>query len=94
MIVDDKRNANYIIAITLNEANKIVNMSLRDMTNDSDEEVEDSESNSYNSEAFSENINIPDNYDDEISGKYNIQSKRSLVNYNYREEKSFTNFKI
>ena len=94
LIIDDERNANDTIAITVNETNSIVDMSLRDKNNDSEEEGEDSESNSNYSENYSENINIPDNYEDEISGKFDIQSKRSLVDNSYRDDKSLTNFKI
>ena len=95
LIVDEEKNPNDTIAITINESNFINDMSLKDKNNvDSEEDEEDdSRDDSGPSDAFSENIEIPDNEDDEISDKYEVQRKRSLMD-SFREENTTTNFKV
>jgi len=95
LIVDEEKNPNDTIAITINESNFINDMSLKDKNNvDSEEDEEDdSRDDSGPSDAFSENIEIPDNEDDEISDKYEVQRKRSLLD-SFREENTTTNFKV
>ena len=95
LIVDEEKNPNDTIAITINESNFINNMSLKDKNDDDSEEDEqdDSRDDSGASNAFSENIEIPDNEENEFDNKYEIQSKRSLTD-SFRDEKSISNFKI
>lgn len=96
LIVDEEKNPNDTIAITINESNFINDMSLKDKNNDDSEEDEDDDSrdDSGVSDAYSENIEIPGNEEDEESNnKYEIQSRRSLVD-SFRDEKSTSNFKV
>ena len=94
--IEEERNANDSIAITVNQSiSNIIDMSLKEKRNASDDEDDESEISRY-SDTFSQNINIPENFDDTIScSKYDIQSKRSLLgNNSFRDDNSLSNFKV
>ena len=95
LIIDEEKNPNDTIAITINESNFINDMSLKDKNKDDSEEDEedDSRDDSGGSNTYSSNIEIPDNDEDEDNNKYEIQSRRSLTD-SFRDERSTSNFKV
>ena len=95
LIIDEEKNPNDTIAITINESNFINDMSLKDKNKDDSEEDEedDSRDDSGGSNTYSSNIEIPDNDEDEDNNKYEIQSRRSLAD-SFRDERSTSNFKV
>ena len=95
LIIDEEKNPNDTIAITINESNFINDMSLKDKNKDDSEEdgEDDSRDDSGGSNTYSSNIEIPDNDEDEDNNKYEIQSRRSLTD-SFRDERSTSNFKV
>ena len=95
LIIDEEKNPNDTIAITINESNFINDMSLKDKNKDDSEEDEedDSRDDSGGSNTYSSNIEIPDNDENEDNNKYEIQSRRSLTD-SFRDERSTSNFKV
>ena len=95
LIIDEEKNPNDTIAITINESNFINDMSLKDKNKDDSEEDEedDSRDDSGGSNTYSSNIEIPDNDEDEDNNKYEIQSRTSLTD-SFRDERSTSNFKV
>ena len=94
IIIDEERNANDTVTITVNVSNSILDMSLRDKKShyeETDEEEEESETVSKYSECSSQNIDIPDNYEEEISSKL---TKKSFIENSLRDDKSSSNFKL
>ena len=90
--IEEEKNANDTILITVNESN-ILDMSLRDKKNKSgDDEDDESETMSKYSDTYSQNINIPDKDEDEISNKIEVDNRK--IDNSFREEISIYNFKV
>ena len=87
IIIDEERNANDTVVITVNESNSVIDMSLRDKKNKSDDEEEESESESVSkySDYSSQYINIPENDNEEI---LNLDRRKSLDN-SIRDDMSY-----
>jgi hypothetical protein len=98
MIIEEERNANDTIMITVNESNSnIMDLSLRTKNNNSDDEDEDDESESVSkfSDTFSQNINMPENEEDAISNsRFLTESKKGFILNSFRDDNSTTNFKV
>jgi hypothetical protein len=95
LIIDEEKNPNDTIAITINESNFINDMSLKVKNNDDSEEDEedDSRDDSGANDTYSSLIQIPDNEEDDVNNKDEIQRRRSLTD-SFRDEKSISNFKV
>ena len=93
--IEEERNPNDSIAITVNQSIvNIIDMSIKEKRNKSDDEDDESEISGY-SDVYSKNINIPENFDDSIScSKNDKQGKRSLLGSSLRDDNFLSNFKV
>ena len=91
LVIDEERNNNDILILSINESSNLIDMSLRTKKNDISEAEDGSEENSYFNDNNSQNIKLPERDEDEIEKKIDITSD---LDSSFKEEKSMRDFKI
>ena len=91
LIIDEERNANDTLIISVKESiNNLADNPLKIKMNDLTE-AEESEENSYFNDTNSENINLPEKDEEEVNKKQDLVEDEEN---GFKEENSINTFKI
>ena len=91
-MIDDERNANDTLIISVNESNhNLADMSLKIKMTEITEATDGSEENSYFRDNTSENINLPDKDEEDLSQKNDLVED---LDNSLKEENSINDVKI
>ena len=92
LMIDDERNANDTLIISVNESNhNLADMSLKIKMTELTEATDGSEENSYFRDNTSENINLPDKDEEDLSQKNDLVED---LDNSLKEENSINDVKI